>query len=538
MWRPSCAARRVARRCIEHHHQPASFMARAALHSSAALLQWRCCPSLTTRRPQTVLRDGGVVALSQARRSGSAAGRASKARGAKRGAEAKAEKGAAGGRMTASSRSRAQATPVSAMQRSSSLLPNSLEADERLAEPLGLFDRGSRSPDGAAEWVTEEKAVDDERLCAFPSSRQKHSRAPARRGRGSTRQLAETAERGGAEETDAIDEDVGGGGGELAEPPTEDPICATAEDDSYDLDELERGNSRQCRGSDAETRLDGALEEDEECGAAVTRWSRHGGFKKSDAETGAGDADGTGTPSSVASDQRAVDSATIDEEMASRYLAHAFPELAAEYAAVGDGANATPASEVMTDSAVVAAWRCAKCDHVWRSGVFVRCILKNECPRCAANRTLTLAKVRPDLLQLWDGSRNNPFLRPEEIASDSKQSVFWNCPMCRESYAARVKDRVMDKVRCPSCALLHSRSADELASEESFVLQEWHPLKNGDLSMEQVSPTDTKTKVWWLCAGCGHEWEASLATRLKRCRRTRRGLCPACHGKGITDLVE
>ncbi|KAG5474164.1 hypothetical protein CUR178_04276 [Leishmania enriettii] len=535
MWGPASAAQSVGSRRIAHHHLLISCLPRVALHTSPASLPWRCCTDSATYRSQTVIAGGGMMALLQARRCGSAVGRFSQARCTRGAAKAKTEKGGADVIATTSSSPRAQRTTRSAVRGPSSRLPKPLGADEQLEESVGFSHRGNSSRGEAKASMAEEGAGYDEDSCASSLALRKSASVRVISGRSSARRLAAAEERGDAEDMDAINADDGG---EFAETLTEDSVCATGEDGFCNFDQLEDDNKKQCGSSDVETRLDGAAEVEEEYGATVARRQRRRSRKTSAAEADTGDLDETDTPSFSASEQRTMDSAAIDEETASRYLAHAFPELAAEYAAAGDGANATPVSDVKTDSAVVAAWRCATCDHVWRSGVFVRCILKNECPRCTANRMTTLAKVRPDLLQLWDSNRNNPFLRPEEVSADSKQSVFWNCPMCRESYAARVKDRVMDKVRCPSCALLRSRSAGELASEESVVLQEWHPLKNGDLRIEQVSPTDTKTKVWWLCAGCGHEWEASLAARLTRWRLRRRGLCPVCHGKGVSELME
>nr|CCM17331.1 hypothetical protein, conserved [Leishmania guyanensis] len=534
MWPSSTVVRRASANCVVQYLST-SFLPCATVISSPASLSKRRGTSSMTRGSQTIITDGGSTAFLQARRYGSAKGRAGQARGTRGAATAKADSGAAGGKAATSSSQRAQPVSMSA-RHSSTPLRSSLVTSKQVDETAAFFDRGNSSRDEAAESVDKESEGESEGLCPSPSARWKRASLRAMRGRDSVPRLAATEARDDADEMD----DIGNGGSdEFSEPPTEDPVVATLHDEFGGSDELERDHGERRSRKGTETCLDGVSQAEEYDGAALTRRLRRRSLTASAADTDAGDADATSTASLPAELlQRTADSAVVDEEMANRYLALAFPELAAEYAAAGDGANTTPVSEVMTDSAVVAAWRCSTCNNVWRSGVFVRCILKNGCPQCAANRTSTLAKMRPDLLQLWDYNRNNPFLKPEEIAADSKQSVFWRCPMCRESYAARVKDRALDKVRCSSCALLRSQSAGELASEESVVLQEWHPLKNGDLRIEQLSPTDTRTKVWWLCAGCGHEWEASLAARLTRGRLRKRSLCPACHGKGVTELLQ
>lgn len=216
-----------------------------------------------------------------------------------------------------------------------------------------------------------------------------------------------------------------------------------------------------------------------------------------------------------------------DDIADSKYIADALPELAAEYSAAGR-VNEVPVEEVKMDSAAVASWRCPRCEGVWRSAVFVRCTLKNNCPTCTAARHPSVAVSRPDLVALWDASRNDPFVCPQECPADSSKTVHWLCPTCTQSFPARVKDRVTDKTLCRTCALMHLQSADVLAQEESALLQEWHPIKNGDLRLDQVQPTDTKTKIWWLCSHCGHDWEATLSSRLSRSRRSRGRACPVC----------
>jgi hypothetical protein len=53
----------------------------------------------------------------------------------------------------------------------------------------------------------------------------------------------------------------------------------------------------------------------------------------------------------------------------------------------------------------------------------------------------------------------------------------------------------------------------------------WHPMKNGDLTPEDVTPGSQK-KVWWICAK-GHEWQAII-----RMRTSVNTVCPHCLNKG------
>ncbi|EPY18278.1 hypothetical protein STCU_10080 [Strigomonas culicis] len=186
--------------------------------------------------------------------------------------------------------------------------------------------------------------------------------------------------------------------------------------------------------------------------------------------------------------------------------------------------------DILIDNASVVKWNCVACGEQWRCAVFVRCILKNGCPSCYAKKHPSLAAVRPDLVRLWDAAANSPFDTPDRVPADSRMAASWKCAQCGNSYRAKVKDRVLEKNKCPSCELMNLKSANDLAQEEGALLQEWHPLKNGDLSLDQVQPTDQKTQLWWLCSVCGHDWQATLATRLSRRKKVGKN-CPVCQRK-------
>jgi len=51
-----------------------------------------------------------------------------------------------------------------------------------------------------------------------------------------------------------------------------------------------------------------------------------------------------------------------------------------------------------------------------------------------------------------------------------------------------------------------------LADKKPTVAREWHPTKNGDLTPHDVT-AGSRSKVWWLCPICKHEWEARVDQR-------------------------
>lgn len=51
-----------------------------------------------------------------------------------------------------------------------------------------------------------------------------------------------------------------------------------------------------------------------------------------------------------------------------------------------------------------------------------------------------------------------------------------------------------------------------LAADNPTLAQQWHPAKNGSVTPTDVAACSQK-RVWWLCADCGNEWEATVANR-------------------------
>ena len=64
-----------------------------------------------------------------------------------------------------------------------------------------------------------------------------------------------------------------------------------------------------------------------------------------------------------------------------------------------------------------------------------------------------------------------------------------------------------------------------LATTHPELANEWHPIKNGNLTPSDVV-SGTGRKVWWKCdKGDDHEWEASIINRKKGTG------CSICDGK-------
>lgn len=171
-------------------------------------------------------------------------------------------------------------------------------------------------------------------------------------------------------------------------------------------------------------------------------------------------------------------------------------------------------------------WRCEK-GHNWQAAVHTRTGSGTGCPVCAGKVARAgendLATLFPELARQWHPTRNGD-LTPEQVVPGSHRMVWWVCEKGHQ-WRASIKSRVAG-CGCPVCANREIHPAEnDLASQHPMLAVQWHPTKNGSLTPEQIPPGTTR-KVWWRCEK-GHEWQASVASRVSGCG------CPVCAGKVI-----
>ncbi len=73
---------------------------------------------------------------------------------------------------------------------------------------------------------------------------------------------------------------------------------------------------------------------------------------------------------------------------------------------------------------------------------------------------------------------------------------------------------------------IKSKKENSLLKRNPDLAKEWNTFKNGTLTPDMVTPNSAK-KVWWI-GDCGHEWEASIASR----NHMKSG-CPYCNGNRL-----
>jgi len=157
--------------------------------------------------------------------------------------------------------------------------------------------------------------------------------------------------------------------------------------------------------------------------------------------------------------------------------------------------------------------------HEWQAMICNRSA-GNSCPICLGR---SLAKLDPDLAAQWHPIKNGE-LTPEDVTQGSNEKAWWVCPdHSTHEWQAMICDRSKGK-GCPICL---GRS---LAKVDPDLAAQWHPIKNGELTPEDVTVSSNQ-KAWWVCPDHStHEWEAQISNR------SAGNSCPICLGRSLAKV--
>jgi hypothetical protein len=181
-------------------------------------------------------------------------------------------------------------------------------------------------------------------------------------------------------------------------------------------------------------------------------------------------------------------------------------------------------NETLTPDKVIAGshkkawWKCSNgLDHEWEA------VIKSRtngcgCPFCAGQKpsvTNSLASLYPQLAKEWHPT-NNGTLTPDQVVAGSERKAWWKCSKGSDhEWDASIRHRTVDGSGCPFCAGKKPSVTNSLASLYPEIAQQWHPMKNGELTPDQVVAGSNK-KAWWICSNNPeHEWEAMIGNRAK-----------------------
>ena len=164
------------------------------------------------------------------------------------------------------------------------------------------------------------------------------------------------------------------------------------------------------------------------------------------------------------------------------------------------------------------------CDkgHRWVAK-YINGILLNSCSTCGnkkAHDGYNLRTEFPDIAAQWHPIRNGEF-KPEDMTPGSSRAVWWQCSGGHE-WKAAIASRTSYNLGCAVCSGRRASSDSNLETQQPELASQWHPTKNGDLTPSVVVAGSAK-RVWWQCSN-GHEWEATVRTRI------RSPACPFCAG--------
>lgn len=177
-------------------------------------------------------------------------------------------------------------------------------------------------------------------------------------------------------------------------------------------------------------------------------------------------------------------------------------------------------------------WWLGICGHEWEARLFQR-QQGTGCPYCKMRKVLVgfndLATTHPHLANEWH-SMKNEYLTPFHVSKGSGQIVWWHCEQGHE-WKAKVGNRARGS-KCPYCANKRKlgnqnevgkgrkprksviSKTNNLTISHPKLASYWHPVKNGELTPQQVLKS-SRQKVWWSCS-CGYEWQISINASVRR----------------------
>ena len=161
-------------------------------------------------------------------------------------------------------------------------------------------------------------------------------------------------------------------------------------------------------------------------------------------------------------------------------------------------------------------WKCDKGDdHQWFEMIAKRTTRGFGCPICSNRKAVKancLATTHPDLAKQWHSTKNGK-LTPYDVAAGSGKRVWWKCDIGDDhEWQATVLNRKKG-TSCPICSRRKAVKSNCLATTHPDLANQWHPIKNGNLTPFDITVGSVK-EVWWKCdKGDDHEWKTKAVFR-------------------------
>lgn len=177
----------------------------------------------------------------------------------------------------------------------------------------------------------------------------------------------------------------------------------------------------------------------------------------------------------------------------------------------------------VTPSSGKRVWWLCKNGHEWMVSIHSRSH-GSGCPYCYGKIVSSgnnLFKSNVLLASQWHPIKNEN-LTPYDVTHSSNKKVWWLCENNHE-WMATINNRAKGK-GCPFCFGRFPTENNNLLFLFPDIANQWHPVKNMDLTPKDVL-SGAEKKVWWLCKE-GHEWESYIYSRTGPKKQG----CPYCAG--------
>ncbi len=202
-------------------------------------------------------------------------------------------------------------------------------------------------------------------------------------------------------------------------------------------------------------------------------------------------------------------------------LAEFSPNIAAQWHKTKNG-NLTP-SDVANKSSEKVWWQCSVSNaHEWEAQIASRTEGNGKgrgCPYCAGKKVCDdncLATLSPAIAKEWHPTKNGK-LTPYDVTLGNRKKVWWQCSVSdAHEWEAQIASRTEGNGKgrgCPYCAGKRVAPENSLATLSPEIAKEWHPIKNGDLTPNDLTNKSQK-KVWWQCQRFSqHVWLVAVGSR-------------------------
>jgi len=142
----------------------------------------------------------------------------------------------------------------------------------------------------------------------------------------------------------------------------------------------------------------------------------------------------------------------------------------------------------------------------------------------------------PEIVIHRDSKKNPPpkyYGKPitiTKIPAGSGKRVWWKCEKGLDHrWQTTVASRTTNSSGCPFCSGQRVCSTNSLRAISPTVSEQWHPIKNKDLTPDLIHAGAHK-KVWWKCeVAKDHEWKQSPSVRLHMGTN-----CPFCSNQKVS----